>query len=73
MTSFITHPLEVCCLLYHARAPDHVLAGSEDQRIVGYAEREAALVAELRTELDEPPPIAALPAATSRQHLSRAM
>jgi (p)ppGpp synthase/HD superfamily hydrolase len=72
---FILHPLEVCCLLYHAGAPDHVIAAgvlhdtiektdadgadlrtrfgvpiatlvlavSEDQRIIGYPERKAAL------------------------------
>jgi (p)ppGpp synthase/HD superfamily hydrolase len=72
---FILHPLEVCCLLYHASAPDHVIAAgvlhdtiektdanaadltrrfgltiatlvlavSEDQRILGYAQRKAAL------------------------------
>jgi (p)ppGpp synthase/HD superfamily hydrolase len=72
---FILHPLEVCCLLYHAGARDHVIAAgvlhdtiektdsdaadlqarfgltiatlvlavSEDQRILGYAERKAAL------------------------------
>jgi (p)ppGpp synthase/HD superfamily hydrolase len=72
---FILHPLEVCCLLYHAGAPDHVIAAgvlhdtiektdasaadvstrfglpiatlvlavSEDRRIIGYAERKAAL------------------------------
>jgi hypothetical protein len=72
---FIVHPLEVCCLLYHAGAPDHVIAAgvlhdiiektdantaelqarfglpiatlvlavSEDQRILGYAQRKAAL------------------------------
>ena len=72
---FILHPLEVCCLLYHAGAPDHVIAAgvlhdtiektdanaadlrarfgltiatvvlavSEDQRIIGYTQRKAAL------------------------------
>jgi (p)ppGpp synthase/HD superfamily hydrolase len=72
---FILHPLEVCCLLYHAGAPDHVIAAgmlhdtiektdanaadlgtrfgltiatlvlavSEDRRIIGYAQRKAAL------------------------------
>ena len=71
----IMHPLEVCCLLYHAGAPDHVIAAgalhdtiektdanaadlrtrfglpiatlvlavSENQRIIGYAQRKAAL------------------------------
>ena len=169
---FGLHLLEVCCLLYHAGAPDHVIAAgvlhdtiektdvtsadlrarfgtpvttlvlavSEDQSIVGYAQRKAALrqqvaragheamtifaadkisrvrelrieqrqtrrrpargsrsrtrrathyqqclqlleelmidsvlVTELRRELDKPPPIAALPAATSPQHLDRAV
>lgn len=73
-SSFL-HPLEVCCLLYHAGAPDHVIAAgvlhdmiektdanaadlrtrfglpiatvvvavSEDQRIIRYPERKAAL------------------------------
>jgi (p)ppGpp synthase/HD superfamily hydrolase len=72
---FILHPLEVCCLLYDAGAPDHVIAAgvlhdtiektdataadlrarfglpiatlvlavSENERIVGYAQRKAAL------------------------------
>ena len=76
---FILHPLEVCCLLYHTGAPDHVIAAgvlhdtiektnanaadlrtrfgltiatlvlavSEDQRILGYAQRKAALRAQV--------------------------
>jgi HD domain len=72
---FLVHPLEVACLLYHAGAPDHVIAAgvlhdtiertdataadlrtrfglptatlvlavTEDERLIGYAQRKAAL------------------------------
>jgi (p)ppGpp synthase/HD superfamily hydrolase len=82
---FILHPLEVCCLLYHAGAPDHVIAAgvlhdtiektdadaadvqarfgltiatlvlavSEDQRILGYAQRKAAFREQVASAVHE--------------------
>jgi (p)ppGpp synthase/HD superfamily hydrolase len=55
---FILHPLEVFSLLYHADAPDHVIAAVFFTTPSKRPTPTLPLVRELRTELEKPPPIA---------------